>query len=206
VSAARDEILARIRAAMSDAPDDERPIPRGYRRQGDRLESRLERFVDRIREYHADVRCLDAGHIGAAISKYCADMALRRVVVPSALPSDWRPAGVEVLEDRALTAAELDAVDAAVTGCAVAIAETGTLVLDGRDVSGRRAITLVPDHHVCVVRAEQVVGLVPEAVAAVDPRAPVTLISGPSASSDIELQRVEGLHGPRHLLVLVATE
>jgi len=108
-----------------------------------------------------------------------------------------------------LPAAELDRIDAALTGCAAAVAQTGTLVLDGRGASGRRAITLVPDHHICIVREEQIVGLVPEAIERVagavrEHRAPITLVSGPSATSDIELTRVEGVHGPRNLIVLIA--
>ena len=114
-----------------------------------------------------------------------------------------------MIEDAGLGATELDAIDGAVTGCAVAIAETGTVVLDGTGACGRRLLTLVPDHHICVVTAGQIVELVPEAIAALAPavrerRAPITLVSGPSASSDIELSRVEGVHGPRHLLVLIA--
>jgi L-lactate dehydrogenase complex protein LldG len=113
-----------------------------------------------------------------------------------------------VVNDEDLTAHQLDAIDAAVTGCAGAIAETGTIILDGQGESGRRLITLVPDHHVCIVAAEQISGSVPEAVAGLAPAVhehgvPITLVSGPSASSDIELSRVEGVHGPRHLVVLV---
>jgi L-lactate dehydrogenase complex protein LldG len=113
-----------------------------------------------------------------------------------------------VSEDAGLSADELDRIDGAITGCAGAIAETGTLLLDGQDASGRRLITLVPDHHICVVTVDQIVGVVPEAIAALAPavrerRAPITLVSGPSASSDIELTRVEGVHGPRHLVVLI---
>jgi L-lactate dehydrogenase complex protein LldG len=202
VSTARDEILARIRAALRDVPGGERaedvPVPRAYRRHGDATDP-VERFAERVRDYHAEVVAVDADSIGAAISKTVTDLGLRRLVVPSGLPADWRPGGVEVVEDHGLTAQELDAIDGALTGCAAAIAETGTLVLEGQ-----RLITLVPDHHICVVRAEQVVGSVPEAIAAVRPPAPVTLISGPSASSDIELERVEGVHGPRNLVVLLA--
>jgi L-lactate dehydrogenase complex protein LldG len=133
------------------------------------------------------------------------------VVVPPGLPAHWRPDGVEVIEDHGLTAKQLDAIEGAITGCAVGIAETGTLVLDGQGASGRRVITLVPDHHICIVREDQVLGLVPEAIAAIaqsvtERGAPITLVSGPSASSDIELTRVEGVHGPRHLLILLLNE
>ncbi len=171
--------------------------------------SRLERFADRIRDYHAEVRRVDSGAVAEAVTRACAELGLARVVVPPLLPSDWRPEGVEVVEDQGLSATDLDAIDGSVTGCAVAIADTGTLVLDGQGACGRRMITLVPDHHICVVRADQVVGLVPEAVAAVraavaEGGSPITLVSGPSASSDIELSRVEGFHGPRRLMVFLA--
>jgi L-lactate dehydrogenase complex protein LldG len=132
-------------------------------------------------------------------------------VIPPALPDAWRPGGVELIEDRELSAAELDQLDGALTGCATAIAQTGTIVLDGHGVCGRRALTLVPDHHVCVVTEDQVVGLVPGAITRLRPavaehRRPLTFISGPSATSDIELTRVEGVHGPRNLLVLIAAQ
>ena len=131
--------------------------------------------------------------------------------MPPGLPAAWRPAGAELVEDAGLTAHELDALDGVVTGCTLAIAETGTLVLAAGPAEGRRALTLVPDLHVCVVDARQVVADVPAAIAQVAPlvreeRRPLTLISGPSATSDIELQRVEGVHGPRQLVVLVAAE
>jgi L-lactate dehydrogenase complex protein LldG len=147
--------------------------------------------------------------LAAEVGAECASRSLRRIVVPSGLPTDWRPRDVEVIEDDDLPANQLDRIDAAITGCAAAIAQTGTLVLDGRGPSGRRAITLVPDHHICIVLEEQIVGLVPEAIARVavavrEDRAPITLVSGPSATSDIELTRVEGVHGPRNLVVLIA--
>ena len=114
-----------------------------------------------------------------------------------------------MIEDHLLSAAQLDSVDGAITGCAAAIAETGTILLDGRGASGRRAVTLVPDHHICIVTEDQIVGIVPEGIARVadaasERRLPITLISGPSATSDIELERVEGVHGPRNLVVLIA--
>jgi len=155
------------------------------------------------------VRVVTAGQLADAVTAACAEMGLGRVVVPPGLPAGWRPRDVALTEDVDLTATELDAIDGAVTGCAVAIAETGTIVLDGSPICGRRLLTLVPDHHICVVLAGQIVELVPEAIAAVAPavrdgRRPITLVSGPSASSDIELSRVEGVHGPRHLRVLIA--
>jgi L-lactate dehydrogenase complex protein LldG len=214
VSAARDEILRRIRTALADVPPDEQPedvrVARDYDRAGD-LDAAavVERFAERVADYEATVRRVAAGELAQAVGQACADMGLQNVVVPPGLPRDWRPADVEVVEDDGLTAGRLDEIDGAITGCASAIAETGTLLLDGQERSGRRLITLVPDHHICIVTTDQIVAVVPEAIAALAPAvrehgAPVTLVSGPSASSDIELSRVEGVHGPRHLMVLIA--
>ncbi len=214
MTSARDEILGRIHAALSDVPPGERsqdvPVARDYRRHGALTgELLIERFADRVRHYDAEVRRVAAGDVADAVTAACADMGLRRVVVPPGLPEAWRPAGVDVIADDALTAHQLDEIDGAVTGCAMAVAETGTLVLDGQAWSGRRLITLVPDHHVCVVPADRICHIVPEAIAALaapvrELPTPVTLVSGPSASSDIELSRVAGVHGPRHLTVVVA--
>ena len=199
---ARDEVLGRIRRALADVPRDERPedveVTREYRHRGDAGDV-LDRFADAVRDYRADVRTVAPSAVGQAVADACAG---RRVVVPEALPPEWRPEGALVDDGR--PGRDLDALDGAVTGCAVAIAQTGTIVLDGAGSCGRRALTLVPDHHVCVVEADQVVDLVPEALARMeDPTRPITFISGPSASSDIELQRVEGVHGPRHLVVIL---
>ncbi|MDI5940850.1 LUD domain-containing protein, partial [Micromonospora sp. DH15] len=127
----------------------------------------------------------------------------RRVVVPPGLPPHWLPPGVTAVTDDGLDAARIAAADGVVTAAAVAVAETGTIVLDGGPDQGRRVVTLLPDVHVCVLRADQVVATVPDALARLDPRRPLTWISGPSATSDIELDRVEGVHGPRHLHVVL---
>jgi L-lactate dehydrogenase complex protein LldG len=207
-------MLARIRGALRDVPETEAPgdvrVAREYRREGGRgVRDRLECLAERLRDYDATVQRVDTGHVAEAVADACRQLGLRRVAVPPDLPRAWRPEGVEVSEDRGLSARELDAIDGAITGCAAAIAETGTLVLDGQAFSGRRLLTLVPDHHICIVTTDQVLDQVPEALAALGPavreqRVPVTLISGPSASSDIELERVQGVHGPRHLVVLLA--
>jgi L-lactate dehydrogenase complex protein LldG len=214
VSAAREEVLARIRRGLLDVPAGERPddvaVSRAYRRQSETSGAELvDQFTEMAGEYRATVHRVAAAEPGRELAGECDRLGLRRVVVPPALPVQWRPGGVELVEDRGLSAAELDGIEGALTGCAAAIAQTGTLVLDGRGASGRRALTLVPDHHICVVMAEQIVGLVPEAIARVADtvraeRAPVTLVSGPSATSDIELTRVEGVHGPRHLTIVIA--
>jgi L-lactate dehydrogenase complex protein LldG len=138
------------------------------------------------------------------LTAVCAERGVSTLVIPPDVP--WRPSGVQLVEDHGLSARELDRVDGALTGCTTAIAETGTIVLSGGEHDGRRALTLVPDLHICVVRESQICELLPEALARIDPRRPITFISGPSATSDIELSRVEGVHGPRTLIVLVAKE
>jgi L-lactate dehydrogenase complex protein LldG len=207
--AARSEILGRIRAALADvdpgaAPE---PIPREYGRGGELDADALAALlVERIRDYAAEAERVAPAKVGAAVQDACARLGIGRLLVASGVPERWRPPGAE--EDDGRPAAALDAVDGVLTGCAIAIAETGTLVLDGRRPCGRRALTLVPDRHICVVRAAQIVERVPQAIAALHPRVagervPVTFVSGSSATSDIELQRVEGVHGPRRLLVLI---
>jgi L-lactate dehydrogenase complex protein LldG len=206
---AREVVLGRVRAALGNA----RPAPpatRAYRTAGslDRP-ARVALFCERVGAYRADVRRLRSGGVAAGVADACAAHRARRLVVPPGFPAAWRPEGVELVDDARLSARELDAVDGVVTGCTVAIAETGTIVLTAAADEGRRALTLVPDLHVCVVEERRIVELVPEAIAAIAPlvrdgRRPVTLVSGPSATSDIELSRVEGVHGPRRLVVLVA--
>ncbi len=158
-------------------------------------------------EYKATVHRIAENDIAATVAEICNAEGARRLGIPPDLPAPWRPESVELSEDEGLSPAELDGLDGALTACAVAIAETGTFVLDGGPAQGRRALTLVPDLHVCVVRADQVVGIVPEAVARLEPAVragrALTFVSGPSATSDIELDRVEGVHGPRILHVIV---
>jgi L-lactate dehydrogenase complex protein LldG len=207
MSNAKAEVLNRIRAVLTAAPS-AGPIPRAYRvhSDGDPATIQLE-FIEKVRDYRAEIHTeLHPATLPVVIAEICREHQVRRLVAPSDLPPAWLPTEVEVLRDSPpLTHDELDHCDAVVSGCAVAIAQTGTLVLDGGARQGRRALTLVPDLYICVVEADQIVGLVPEALARLEQHAqsPITFISGPSATSDIELSRVEGVHGPRSLIVLV---
>jgi L-lactate dehydrogenase complex protein LldG len=204
---ARGEILARIRAAIADAAPPAAEPP-AYRTEDSRSRDEIVTlFATRVAEYRATVHQVGEPDIPERAGRICADHGAARLGVPPDLAPAWRPTGPELVEDDGLTAADLDALDGALTACAVAIAETGTFVLDGGAGQGRRALSLVPDLHICVVRAEQVMGLVPEAVERLEPAVregrPLTFVSGPSATSDIELSRVEGVHGPRILHVLL---
>ena len=218
---AREEVLARIRTALggtasggtapaSAAPSGTAPVadavPRGYRTQGELdVTVLLDLLAERLRDYGCTVRRATPGEVMTAVAEAVGQRGARRVVVPPGLDLADLPTGTEIVADDGLSPAALDTVDGVVTGAAVAIAETGTIVLDGSPDQGRRALSLVPDYHVCIVRAEQVVALVPEALARLDPGRPLTWISGPSATSDIELDRVQGVHGPRTLEVILVT-
>jgi L-lactate dehydrogenase complex protein LldG len=207
---ARDEILSRIRTALGD---DRAPVPeiaRDYRTTDERPGAELlDVLTDRLEDYKATVvRCSPsevaatvARALGTALGTALGEHRSEDVVVAPGVPADWRPDGA--VEDDGRPAVALADYAATVTGVAVAIAETGTLVLDGSPLSGRRALSLLPDCLVCVVEAAQVVGGVPEGLARLDRTAPLTMISGPSATSDIELSRVEGVHGPRTLVVVL---
>jgi L-lactate dehydrogenase complex protein LldG len=198
---AREEVLARIRRALG--PDPAVPdVPRDYRTRGEAdRPALLDLLTDRLVDYRATVRPAGPDDLPSVLAAALAERGAGRVVVPPGLP--WEVPGAVV--DSGLGPAELDRLDGVVTACAVAIAETGTIVLDAGPDQGRRAITLVPDYHLCVVRADQVVQTVPEAIARLDPGRPLTWISGPSATSDIELHRVEGVHGPRTLEVVLVS-
>lgn len=198
---ARDEVLQRVRTALGD-PTATAPLARDYRLADD-AEPSVALFVQRLEDYRAAVHRVAQGDVADLLRR----LATGRVVVPPGFPTQWLT-GVDVVPDEpALSSAELDELDGVLTTCALAVAETGTIVLDGGAGQGRRALSLVPDHHVVVVRESQLVATVPQAITRLDPRRPQTWISGPSATSDIELQRVEGVHGPRRLdVVLVALE
>jgi L-lactate dehydrogenase complex protein LldG len=206
---AREVMLERIRAALNDArPHTPEPvIPRAYRRgDGATRDEIIAQFIERVGEYQATVRETTAPELPQAIAAAVSRQRVQRLVVPVGLPEAWLPAGITLLRDEPpLANGALDTSDGVLTACALGIAQTGTIVLDAGPGQGRRALSLIPDYHLCVVLAEQIVGIVPEAIAALVPRSsqPLTFISGPSATSDIELNRVEGVHGPRTLEVLV---
>ena len=210
---AREDVLGRIRSALRDVPPEETsesfPVPRDYRRQREHPEGDVERFGERVADYKATVEQVRPDEVGAAVEAALRRVGATRVGVPARLPEEWAASGdgsVTLVRDtleEPLSVADLDALDAVVTGSTVGIAETGTIVLESGALCGRRALTLVPDVHVCIVRADDVVDDVPAAVARLSPGRPLTWISGPSATSDIELDLVEGVHGPRTLHVIV---
>jgi L-lactate dehydrogenase complex protein LldG len=196
---ARDEILGRVRAALADAPAVV-PPPRDYRTAGTPSppsEELVELFVERVSDYRATVVRCSAEEV---VDRIATALDGARTVVPAGLP--WEVADAVAADG--LTALDLDAIEAVVTTAAVGIAETGTVVLDHSAGQGRRALSLVPDLHVVVIAEENLVAGVPEAVGRLDPLRPQTWISGPSATSDIELNRVEGVHGPRRLVVILS--
>lgn len=196
----RDDVLGAIRAANAAARPVEKRVPRDYEHRSPHAPGSpalLDLLTDRLVDYKATVHRVAPDGLTATIADALAGHT------PVLLPPDagWDVDGTR--DEPGFGPHDLDAFAAVVTGCAVACAETGTIALDGGPGQGRRAITLVPDVHVCVVRADQVVGSVPEMVAALTPDRPITFVSGPSATSDIELQRVEGVHGPRTLIVVL---
>jgi L-lactate dehydrogenase complex protein LldG len=210
---AREEVLGRIRSALEDVPSEETSedfvVPRDYRRHREHPEGDVERFSERVADYKATVERVRSEGVAAAVGAALTRAGATRAGVPAGLPEEWTAlgdGGVTLVPDtieEPLSVADLDALDAVVTGSTVGIAETGTIVLESGVLCGRRALTLVPDVHVCVVHAKDVVDDVPAAVARLAPGRPLTWISGPSATSDIELDRVEGVHGPRTLHVVV---
>ncbi|MEV1179037.1 LUD domain-containing protein [Nonomuraea sp. NPDC049784] len=200
VASPRDEVLARVHQAIQAAAPPP-AIPRDYRAQ---TAADIEEFIQRLGEYGATTQRVTSDQLDTAVVTTLRNDGIRRLVVPDGIPEAWF-AGAEPLRDTPpLDHHALDHADGVVTMCAIAIAQTGTIVLDAGSGMGRRALSLIPDYHLCVVRAEQIVGSVPEALAALDPTRPLTLFSGPSSTVDIEMVRVQGVHGPRRLHVIVA--
>ncbi|GAA4702733.1 LutC/YkgG family protein [Nocardioides conyzicola] len=199
---ARDDILGRVRKAL-DGVEAGYAVPVAPRIAP--LADVVGHFAERVADYRAVVVRCAPDEVAVRVAAALPDGA--RVVVPAGLSVEVPGADEDGADGRVLTAYELDAYDAVVTDARVGVAETGTIILDHGPGQGRRAISLVPDLHVCIVRADQVVPDVPDALPLLDPSRAHTWISGPSATSDIELDRVEGVHGPRTLvLVLVEKE
>jgi L-lactate dehydrogenase complex protein LldG len=211
---AREEILQRIRTALpaTPAPAD---LPRAYRRAGVlSAEARMELLIDRLVDYDAEVlHAASEREIPQAIAAALNGAGERRALAPAAFPGTWLPAGFEIIVDGSgdggpggpLAHHEIEGVPAVITTCEAAVAATGTIFLVHHGAQGRRVLTLLPDHHICVLRHGQVYELLPEALAAIAPQAgaPITTISGPSATSDIEMTRIRGVHGPRRLTVVL---
>ncbi len=199
---AREEVLARVRAALGSGAGAVAATPREYRAGTD---DGLEAFAARLAHYGAALRMTSPEELPATIGSALRERSVHVLVVPPGIPDGWVE-GVEALRDEPrLSADQLDGADGVLTSCALAIAQTGTIVLDCSAGMGRRALSLIPDYHLCVVRAEQIVGSLPEAIALLDPVRPLTFISGPSATVDIEMVRVAGVHGPRRLEVIVTS-
>ncbi len=184
-------------------------IPRDYKRSGTRQgEALLELFTHRLQEYDAGVQRAPSGKIADAIGGLLAERGRHRIAIPDEVPRTWLPPGYPFEEAAGLDSMQLDKLDGVLTGCTVAIAETGSIVLQNAAAQGRRALSLVPDYHLCVVFASQVVETVPECFARLDATAnlPTTFFSGPSATADIEMTRIKGVHGPRYLDVLLVVD
>ncbi|MFJ2865586.1 lactate utilization protein C [Kitasatospora sp. NPDC087314] len=204
----RDAILGRIRTSLADVPADEKPdsvpVPRNYRRShAEPGQDTAAMFAERVADYRATVTRTDQAGLPGAIAVALTRRGALRLALPDGFPIDLLPSGSWEWHREPLDVPALDALDGAITLAAVGIAVTGTIVLDTGPGQGRRALSLVPDYHLCVIRAEQIAEDVPDALARLDPTLPLTFISGPSATSDIELDRVEGVHGPRTLDVII---
>jgi len=215
MNAAKEEILTRIRLALKDVPEDENPdtssISHSYRTSTNAPQENLWLFAERVGDYKAEVTKVSADELSTVIKGHLEQHNVKKLVVPEGTSEEWLPEDIELLRDKKdnpLTYSQLDESDGVITGCAMAVAQTGSIVLDSGKGQGRRVLTLLPDYHLCVVFEDQIVGIVPEAFEKLNDKIvadgpPVTFISGPSATSDIELSRVEGVHGPRRLDVII---
>jgi L-lactate dehydrogenase complex protein LldG len=219
MSDAKNEMLATIRKALDEVPDSEKPddvdLKRDYRQKGKLSQSEIvDLFAERVGEYKATVQRVKESNLKKVIEESCKREKVKRLVIPEAFKKDYIPIDLDLLFDdlkSPLTHHVLDQSDGVITTCAHAVAQTGTIILDAGKGQGRRALTLVPDFHLCIVREDQIVELIPEGFKVVESSVksggrPITFISGPSATSDIELSRVEGVHGPRRLEVLIVVK
>lgn len=214
MSSSREAMLQRIRQAVaSGTRQHQHPVESAVYEQHDNLdvEQRIAQFAHRVEEYKAWVGQCDMQDVASIIKQRMMHHGLKSLVIPADLAQMWRPADVTLIEDVQLTSAQIASSDGVISTCALGIAQTGTIVLDGGAGQGRRMLTLLPDYHCCVVPASLIVGTVPEAFARLEGavrqrRTPMTFISGPSATSDIELNRVEGVHGPRTLEVIIVRD
>jgi L-lactate dehydrogenase complex protein LldG len=212
-ASAKAEILRRVRVAIGGVSDSEvaragwSGLTRGYQRSATRgPEEVLALLKDRLRDYDAQVVSVRRADVAATVATMLGVRGKKRMVVPAGISAEWLPVGFGFVVDEEISAVELDGFDGVMTGSTVAIAQTGTVVLQNMPAQGRRAVTLVPDYHLCVVRVEDVVETVPEAMARLQETAGLatTFFSGPSATADIEMTRIKGVHGPRYLdIVLV---
>ena len=210
---AREAVLNAIRQSLQDVPTSEKPedvtVLRDYCLVDTQPRSHIiELFIDRLVDYKAAVTRVKPAELAAAVATACSQRGVHKLVIPADIPAEWLPAGLSLMREPGLTQDDLEASQGVLTGCKLGIAQTGTIVLDCGATQGRRILTLLPDYHLCVVFESQVVGLVPEGISRITadasgPTRPITFISGPSATSDIELNRVEGVHGPRTLEVLL---
>jgi L-lactate dehydrogenase complex protein LldG len=198
---AREQILGRVRDAIGPAAGSDGVVAREYRIHTD---DGLDTFVARLHHYQAVTQRVPADQLDGTVRATLADRGVRRLVTPDGIPDAWVQEVERLADTPPLEPHVLDQADGVISTCAVAIAQTGTIVLDGGAGMGRRVLSLIPDYLLCVVRAEQVVSSVPEAIAKLDTARPLTFVSGPSATVDIEMVRVGGVHGPRRLEVLIA--
>lgn len=210
MNTAKDDVLSRIRGALGGAtsPPVRDHAPKEYRYAGTLGSAgRIELFVDRLQDYDAVVHRAKLHEIAAAVRKALEARGKRGLLVPLGIQSEWLAPGFLFERDTELSYDEIDRSEGVLTGCAVAIALTGTIVLRHSESEGRRALTLIPDYHLCVVFEHQIVETVSEAIERMSAYAasPITTISGPSATSDIEMTRVKGVHGPRTLEVILVS-
>jgi L-lactate dehydrogenase complex protein LldG len=210
MSEARTAILERIRSALGTPPeqpqDGRATIDRTYRQESQLTrDERVEVFASRIVHYDGSVRRCRASELPDTIAQTLAARDKTRIYVPSDIDRSWLPNGIDFAADEHPSTSELDRSEGVITGCTVAIALTGTIVLTHGKGEGRRALTLVPDYHLSIVFADQIVETVPEGIRRVAAQSPslITTISGPSATADIEMTRIKGVHGPRVLDVII---